>query len=322
MKLYFQDLDQSFPIKGTPSLSCTRDGVTVNSFSVTIEGGIGLAEDEQLTGNFAWQADDGFSLRDMAVEAFDHYDLHENKTTAPVTYHEDEEGNMVPDDPDPDFVPEVLSTSLYFTTSPRPEPVEPPEIIPPDPAVVLANAKAQQRPGVISMRDRCIEAGIQVQTEYGVESFPLTERDKTMLLAIYAMVQGGMTQFPYHSLGASDTTNMCVVYSDADIGKIAVAAFSFITFHESYANMLAQWIDRAETPEEVYGITYGVDLPEDLQQYLEMIMASAATGTTQEEILATLPVNMPFKGSDIILPVTPNSGNIVGYDESGNPIYG
>ena len=85
-----------------------------------------------------------------------------------------------------------------------------------------------------------------------------------MLLAIYAMVKGGLTSFPYHAIGASGRNSICTIYSDTDIARIAVAAFAFITFHESYCNMMIQWLDRAETVEEVEQIVYGANLPADL----------------------------------------------------------
>lgn len=311
MKLYLQCLDAEFKLKSTPSINCSRDGATVNSFSATIEGDLPLAEDQELTGTIQWLSDDDFMLREMEVSDFNHYDINRSKSQPPVTYEDDGEGNQVPVVPE-DFVPEVLSTSLYFTTQPRPEPVQPPEPYIPDPAMLLAQEKNMRAAPIITMRDRCIQMGIDVETEYGVEHFSLEERDKTMLLAIYAMVQGGMSQFPYHSLGANDTTNMCVVYSDTDIGKIAVAAFSYITFHESYANMLSQWLERVEDLDEARTIQYGADLPEDLQQYLEMVMFCASNAETVEEMMAMLPVNMPFKGSDIKLPdingIDPNTG--------------
>ena len=90
------------------------------------------------------------------------------------------------------------------------------------------------------------------------------------------MVQQGIQQYPYHSFSSQTrSNNICTVYSDEDIKQIAIVAFGHITFHESYANMLLQWLNRETDREVVATIVYGATLPSDLMAYLAMILQSA-----------------------------------------------
>lgn len=287
MKLKFTDLDLTFQLQGNPSINCSADSQTVNTASFDLIGLLPTVEGEDptqfLSGHFIWCDDDEeFTLREFDVEDFNHYDVSEMKH-------------------DPELDPNGIDhTYIFFDVNEKVDPIIPdPPVY--DPEVLLADARNRKMYEISDISNRCVELGIIIDTEYGEERFRLEERDKTMLLAIYAMVQGGMTQFPYHSMNTA-TNNICVVYSDADIAKIATAAFAFITFHESYANMLVQWLNRETDLDVINGIYYGIDLPEDLQQYIEIIMASAAVGDTPEAIMAMLPKNMPTSGSTIILP--------------------
>src|SRR5699024_9101127 len=112
---------------------------------------------------------------------------------------------------------------------------------------------------------------------YGVEHFTLSEKDKTLLLGIYGIVNSGqITSWPYHSINLeSRSTNICTIYTQEDITKIAVAVFGFITYHETYANMLLQWLNRETDVDTVYTIKYGAALPEDLNSYMNMLLTSS-----------------------------------------------
>lgn len=305
MKLIVMDLgEEEFPLVSTPSVSCSPDANDVYDATFTIEGRLPLAEGEELTGDIIWATDDAFPLRVFECSKFVRQEItvHVPKIEVPEEEQEDpqydESGVLIPvymDDPNRKPTTTIMLTTTPYT--PPPDPPEPPP--PPTEEELLAMAKQGRDTTLMSMRDKCISYGIDIYTEYGPEHFSLEERDKTMLLAIYAMVKGGLTSFPYHAIGATGRNSICTIYSDSDIARIAVAAFAFITFHESYCNMMIQWLDRSDTVEEVEGIVYGAELPDDLQGYLEMVMMSAIAEAGDSFPLA---LNMPLNGSMIQIP--------------------
>jgi hypothetical protein len=245
MKLVFHGLDDiSRHIKGTPTFR-TESGGVIRAVSFILDEPLVLEEGQELVGNLEMLSDDDMYLNDFNVEDFLRYEMSGDE-----------------------------STYLTLTQDPIPEPPEPaPE---PTEEEKLASAKNGREQSIISARDAAIYAGVDVETEYGLEHFTLNERDQTLLLGIYGMIQQGMTAYPYHSVSADATSsNICTVYSDEDIAKIATAAFSHITYQESYANMLLQWLDRETDVDTVYTIEWGATLPEDLLSYMAMIMTSA-----------------------------------------------
>ena len=211
-------------------------------------GTLPITEETPLSGIIEWMSDDDMFLGDYEVGTFLRYEYNENTEQGTAT--------------------------LMLTNDPVPEPIPEPE--PPSEEEILAAAKAGKDSAIISTKEQVIAAGFDVETEYGIEHFTLSASDQTMLLGIYAMVQGGLTQFPYHSVNTnSRSLNKCTVYSDADIAKIATSAFGYITYHESYANMLLQWLERETDPDVVATIVYGAQLPTDLADYLAMVLESA-----------------------------------------------
>lgn len=211
-------------------------------------GTLPITEETPLSGIIEWMSDDDMFLGDYEVGTFLRYEYNENT----------EQGTAI----------------LMLTNDPVPEPVPEPE--PPSEEEILAAAKVGKDSAIISTKEQVIAAGFDVETEYGIEHFTLSASDQTMLLGIYAMVQGGLTQFPYHSVNTnSRSLNKCTVYSDADIAKIATSAFGYITYHESYTNMLLQWLERETDPDVVATIVYGAQLPTDLADYLAMVLESA-----------------------------------------------
>lgn len=168
-------------------------------------------------------------------------------------------------------------TRLYFTQLPEeitpPEPVDPT----PTPEEVLAHEREHMKWHIEEDRDNLIRAGIWVNTAYGNEHFSLNERDQILLLGINSMAAAGITSYPYHSLSPeANGTNMCMIYSDQDLAKIAMAAFAHITYHESYSNMLLQWLERESDLDVICNkIYYGATLPDDLMEYLGMILTAS-----------------------------------------------
>lgn len=292
--------NRAIPLKFKPAMNVSRDGGTVHYVSFDLAEDLGLKEGEVLHGHLTWMSDDDFLMRDFPVRNFLRYEYHKSVwTEACEKEYQEKYGDL-----EPERQPSKPEDSyrLMLTTDPIPEPVEPPP--PPPPPTeeeILAMAKSGRDSMIRRKMNECIALGIDVETEFGVEHFSLNDEDKIMLLGIYAMVQGGATSFPYHSVGTATANNWCTVYSDDDIAKIATGAFAFITFHESYTNIMSQWLEAETDPEVVRTIEYGVDLPEEYQSYLMMIMM-AAMGDNDPSLL---PKNMPMMGSQIILPGGP-----------------
>ena len=161
---------------------------------------------------------------------------------------------------------------LLLTNEEIIEPIEPE---PPDPAKLLTDAKSNKIAEVKSAKESTVANGIDVKTTYGTEHFPLTSSDINYITAIYSMIMGGVSEYPYHPTNTDGSTSSCVSYSAEDWTKIATSAFSFITYNETYCNMLLQWIAREEDLAIVNGIYYGCSLPEDLNTYMTMVLQTA-----------------------------------------------
>lgn len=203
---------------------------------------------------------------------------------------------------------------LRFTNEPIPEPPAPP----PEPAYedLLFEAKEMKRSEIMINRDNSVQNGIWVETAFGLEHFSLNEKDQILLLGISSMVMQGVKAYPYHSVSAAATgTNICTIYSDEDIGKIAMQTFAHVTYHESYANMLMQWLNREEDLETVRtAIFYGAVLPEDLMSYLAMILSSS--GIDPMLIPGYVPPVLPWEPG--VFTVAPQAAAHVTYASEGH----
>lgn len=102
----------------------------------------------------------------------------------------------------------------------------------------------------------------------------LTAEDQINLTNAYAAVEGGAEAYPYHLDG-----KLCALYPAADILAMGRAAIAHKLYHTTYYNHLAAWVRRCEASEEVQGITYGADLPDDLAENMAAILAAAGGGT-------------------------------------------
>lgn len=117
-----------------------------------------------------------------------------------------------------------------------------------------------------------IVAGVDVKLSDGTTGhFSLEETDQINLTTAYNAVQTGATGYPYHADG-----QLCKMYSSADITAISMAATSHKLYHLTYCNHLMAWVKRVETVDELAGITYGVELPEDLAANMQEVLANAA----------------------------------------------
>lgn len=116
-----------------------------------------------------------------------------------------------------------------------------------------------------------IYAGIDVQLTTGQEHFSLEPNDQTNIDSMFTAVTLGATQYPYHSDGAQ-----CKMYSAVDIVTLYVAYKTFVTKQTTYCNFLKIWVNREADKDVLAGITYGSELPSDLNAEMEEILTAAA----------------------------------------------
>lgn len=125
------------------------------------------------------------------------------------------------------------------------------------------------------LSDACnaaITAGMDVETTQGTEHFSLQETDQINLTTALSAVQSGATSYPYHADG-----QLCRLFTAAEIQAIAAASVRHKLYHTTLCNHLLTWARRAETKEELSGITYAADgLPEDLAANMAAVLTAAA----------------------------------------------
>lgn len=102
------------------------------------------------------------------------------------------------------------------------------------------------------------------------EHFSLDDADQNNIDGIFSAVTLGATAYPYHADGQS-----CRMYSAKDIVTLYVSKQSFITKQTTYHNALKQWIERETSYAVLEGISYGVELPEDLAKGVQAILTEA-----------------------------------------------
>lgn len=128
---------------------------------------------------------------------------------------------------------------------------------------------------VVELSEAChaaIVAGVDVTLSDGSTGhFALEETDQINLTTAFNAVQQGATGYPYHADG-----QLCKMYPAADIIAIGEAATAHKLYHTTYCNHLMAWARRAETVDELSGITYGAELPEDLAANMAEVMSNAA----------------------------------------------
>ena len=117
-----------------------------------------------------------------------------------------------------------------------------------------------------------ITAGMDVETTQGTEHFSLQETDQINLTTALSAVQSGAAGYPYHADG-----QLCRLFTAAEIQAIAAASIKHKLYHTTLCNHLLTWARRAETKEELSGITYAADgMPEDLAANMAAVLAAAA----------------------------------------------
>ena len=121
-----------------------------------------------------------------------------------------------------------------------------------------------------------ITAGCDVSLTGGSTGhISLTAEDQINLSTATQAVGQGAEGYPYHLDG-----QLCTLYPAADIVAMAQAATAHKLYHTTYYNHLAAWVRRCETAEEAVAVTYGAELPEDLDQSMLGILAEAEAEKT------------------------------------------
>lgn len=116
-----------------------------------------------------------------------------------------------------------------------------------------------------------ITAGMDVETTQGAEHFSLQETDQINLTTALSAVQSGADGYPYHADG-----QLCRLFTASEIQAIAAASVKHKLYHTTLCNHLLAWARRAETKEELSGITYSaIGLPEDLASNMASVLAAA-----------------------------------------------
>lgn len=136
----------------------------------------------------------------------------------------------------------------------------------------LSVLKAEKAEELSEACHSAIVAGIDVTLSDGTTGhFAMEETDQINLTTAYNAVQTGAAGYPYHADG-----QLCKMYPAADIIAISEAATAHKLYHTTYCNHLMAWARRAETVDELSGIIYGAELPEDLAANMAEVMSNAA----------------------------------------------
>ena len=135
----------------------------------------------------------------------------------------------------------------------------------------LDEIRADKLAELSSSCNASITAGMDVETTQGTEHFSLQETDQINLTTALSAVQSGAAGYPYHADG-----QLCRLFTASEIQAIAAASVKHKLYHTTLCNHLLTWARRAETKEELSGITYAADgLPEDLASNMAAVLAAA-----------------------------------------------
>lgn len=136
--------------------------------------------------------------------------------------------------------------------------------------MTLEERKAAKLAELSAACNAAITAGCNVTLSAGSGHIALTAEDQINLSTATAAVEQGAEGYPYHLDG-----QLCAIFPAADIQAMAQAATAHKLYQTTYYNHLAAWVRRAETAEELAAITYGAELPQDLEDNMAAILGAA-----------------------------------------------
>ena len=132
---------------------------------------------------------------------------------------------------------------------------------PPSEAEQMEAMRTEKLKEVSDACEAAITSGIDVEFKDGrQEHFSLEVPDQSNIDGVFNAVVLGATAYPYHADG-----EQCKLYTAVDIVTLYTAKQSTITQQTTYNNALRQWIRRETSLEVLKGISYGVELPDDLK---------------------------------------------------------
>lgn len=142
---------------------------------------------------------------------------------------------------------------------------------PPTEAEQMETLRAEKLREVSDACEAAITSGIDVEFKDGrQEHFSLEVPDQSNIDGVFNAVVLGATAYPYHADG-----EQCKLYSAGDIVTLYTAKQSYITQQTTYNNALRQWIRWENSLEVLKGISYGVELPDDLKTEVAGILQQA-----------------------------------------------
>lgn len=136
--------------------------------------------------------------------------------------------------------------------------------------MTLEERKAAKLAELSAACNAAITAGCNVTLSAGSGHIALTAEDQINLSTATAAVDAGTAGYPYHLDG-----QLCAIFPAADIRAMATAATAHKLYQTTYYNHLAAWVRRTETAEELAAITYGAELPQDLEDNMGTILGAA-----------------------------------------------
>lgn len=141
----------------------------------------------------------------------------------------------------------------------------------PDP---MDGLRAAKEDALSAASHAAIVDGMDVATTHGTEHFSLQETDQINLTTAYNAILSGAAGYPYHADGA-----LCRMFTAEEITAISNASIAHKLYHTTLCNHLLTWARRAETEDELEGITYTAEgLPEDLAANMAQVLAAAGGG--------------------------------------------
>lgn len=113
-----------------------------------------------------------------------------------------------------------------------------------------------------------IFAGVDVETEYGLEHFSATFTDQSNIKTLSDTAMNFKISLPYHA-----DSSQCKIYTCTDIVKIYCAIQKLILSETTYCNALNTYVRSLETKAEIASVSYGQELPVDITEAMNAAIA-------------------------------------------------
>ena len=88
--------------------------------------------------------------------------------------------------------------------------------------------------------------------------YSLDTQDQLNLISLSNLVNAGVMRIPYHADG-----ELCRYYTNDEMQTIISKAYEHITKYTTYFNSLKYWIETMNDIEEIKGVYFGVEIPDE-----------------------------------------------------------